>query len=450
MNVENEHSTSLWMETEVAAAEPLRAKATADVVIIGSGIAGLSVAYELAARNLKVVVVDRGHIGKGMTARTTAHLAPVCDDGAGELIKMQGEENAKLFHESQRAAVDRIEEIVKLDRIECNFRRLSAYLFPGPKTEPSELDEELKAMKKAGVAVEKIKGIPLAGYETTTCLHYPDQATFHPLRYLRALTETITKRGGALYERTVISEVEEKDGAVIVRAMNGAVIEAAAAVVATNSPINDRLALHTKLAPYRTYAMAFTIPKDSLPDALYWDTMDPYHYIRQQPGPGGADYLITGGGDHKSGEADDAWARFEAIEAYTRRLIPQLGKEITRWSGQVLDTPDYAAYCGLNPGNKHVYVHTGDSGQGMTHGPLAGLLIADLITSGKSPWQKLYEPSRKPTRDLTNYARENMTTIKNFAEYLAPGEVSSYAQIKKGEGAIVREGLLKVAAYRDT
>ena len=92
MNVENEKSKSLWADTEVAAAEPLRSKANADVVVIGSGIAGLSVAYELAERGLKVIVLDRGNIGQGMTARTTAHLAAGCDDGAREFIKMRGEE----------------------------------------------------------------------------------------------------------------------------------------------------------------------------------------------------------------------------------------------------------------------------------------------------------------------------------------------------------------------
>ena len=450
MNVDNERSKSLWTSVEVAPPRQLPKNAQADVAIIGSGIAGLSVAYELAARKLKVIVLDRGNIGHGMTARTTAHLAPVCDDGAGEMIKMRGEADAKLFWQSQSAAVDRIEKIAQIENVECNFHRLDGLLFPGPKTKQSELDEELKAAKKAGTPAEKIKGIPLRGFEDVGCLRFPNQATFHPLRYLRGLAEAISKRDGALYAHATVIDVAEKDGGVVVKTSEGSSVHAGVAVVATNSPINDRVALHTKMAPYRTYAMAFTLAKETLPDALYWDTMDPYHYVRQQTGPGLGDYLIVGGEDHKSGEANDAWVRFEALEAWTRNLIPALGKEVTRWSGQVLETTDYAAYCGVNPGSKNVYVHTGDSGQGMTQGAVAGLLLADLITDGKSPWRALYEPTRKPTRDLTNFARENMTVIKNFAEYLAPGEISSYDELKKGDGAIVREGLRKVAAYRDT
>lgn len=449
MNVGNEKTQSLWMDLEPVHAPRYSGNLRVDAAIIGSGIAGLSVAYELLERGLTVAVIDRGKIARGMTARTTAHLAPVCDDGAAEIIKIRGEATAKLAFESQAAGVDRIEAIVSDLKIACNFRRLDAFLFPGPNTKQADLNDELRAARKCGVDGDKVKGIALATLSDTGCLRYRNQAALHPARYLRALAETIAARGGRLYADSVVVAVEEADDAVTVRMQDGSTLQCASAVVATNSPINDRFALHSKMAPYRTYAMAFTIPKGTLPDALYWDTMDLYHYVRQETGPGTVNYLITGGEDHKTGEADDASFRYEALEAWTRRLIPALGRETHRWSGQVLDTVDYSAFCGRNPGDRNVYVHTGDSGQGMTHGAMAGLLIPDLITSGKSKWAEVYEPSRKPLRAVTNFARENITALKNFAEYVAPGEVSSCDEIKHGAGAIVREGLRKVAAYRD-
>lgn len=451
VNVGNEKTQSLWMNIEPISAPRYSGKLKTDVAVIGSGITGLSIAFELIERGLSVAIIDRGKIARGMTARTTAHLSPVCDDGATEIIKIRGEEIARLSWESQAAGVDRIEEIVGNLEIACNFRRLDAWLFPGPETKQSALDEELKAQKKCGADAEKLHGIPgLVQQKGVGVLRYRNQASLHPARYLRALAEAIIARGGKLFADTIIASVQEKDGAVTLRTQSGDTIECASCVVATNSPINDRVALHSKMAPYRTYAMAFTIPKDTLPDALYWDTMDPYHYVRQETGPGTVNYLIAGGGDHKSGEADDAFARYDAIEAWTRHNFPNVGKETHRWSGQVLDTIDYSAFSGFNPGSKNVYVHTGDSGQGMTHGAMAGLLISDLITTGKSKWQEVYDPSRKPLRAITNYARENMTAIKNFAEYVAPGEISSYEELERGKGAIVREGLKKIAAYRDT
>jgi glycine/D-amino acid oxidase-like deaminating enzyme/nitrite reductase/ring-hydroxylating ferredoxin subunit len=449
VNVGDELTRSLWADTDVAQdVSPLKKNEKADVAVIGGGIAGLSTAYELATRGLDVVVIDRGQIGKGMTARTTAHLSPICDDGFGELAKIRGAEMAALFFESQAAAIDRIEEIVSEHNIACNFRRLDAFLFPGPNSKQSELDDEMRAAKRAGADAAKVRGVPFEGLRDSGCIKYPNQAAFHPLRYLRGLAEQLTKAGARLYSDTSVTGVIENGGAVTVKAGNRA-ISAAAAVVATNSPINDRVALHTKMAPYRTYAMAFTLPKDILPDALYWDMMDPYHYVRLQTGPGSVNYLIVGGADHKSGEADDADARYDALEAWMRGLLPALGKETHRWSGQVLEPIDYVSFTGRNPGEQNIYVHTGDSGQGITHGAMAGMLIADLITEGDSPWAGLYEPSRKPAKAAVNFARENATVVKNFCEYVAAGELSSIEEIAPGHGAIVREGMHKIAAYRD-
>ena len=114
-----------------------------------------------------------------------------------------------------------------------------------------------------------------------------------------------------------------------------------------------------------------------------------------------------------------------------------------------MDTIDYSAFIGRNPGNQNVYVATGDSGQGITHGAVAGLLLSDLITTGRSDWEAVYEPSRKPLRGVGTLISENLTAVKNFAEYVAPGEIASLDELKPGQGAIVRQGLKKVAAYRD-
>jgi len=230
---------------------------------------------------------------------------------------------------------------------------------------------------------------------------------------------------------------------------DGGKISAQAAVVASNSPINDRFALHSKMAPYRTYAMAFAIPRGAMPDALYWDTLDPYHYVRLQPGEKQTDYLIVGGADHKTGTSDDAALRFEALEAWTRNLVPA-AREIThRWSGQVLDTIDYAAFIGPNPGEDNIYVHTGDSGQGITHGVVGAMINSALILGADAKWTEVYDPARVTPSAAGNFLKENITAVKNFAEYLAPGELSALEDLKPGQGAIVRQGLSKVAAYRD-
>jgi glycine/D-amino acid oxidase-like deaminating enzyme/nitrite reductase/ring-hydroxylating ferredoxin subunit len=438
------------MDLDVAPeARSLEGERQCDVVVIGSGIAGISTAYELAIKGQHVIVIDRGKIAGGMTARTTAHLAPLCDDLTSEMIKLRGEDVSRTFYQSHSAAVDRIEEIQKREGIDCDFRRLDGFLFQAPDTDSKIIDDELDAVRKVGAPVHRLVGVPLAHCDKQHALRYPRQATFHPLKYLKGLADVITAKGGTFHSQTIVERIEERDdGSVLVTTDRGTVT-AKAAVVATNSPIVDRFALHTKMAPYRTYAMAFSIPRDALPDALYWDTLDPYHYVRLQPGEGRTDYLIVGGADHKSGEADDAEQRFEALEAWARNLIPA-AKDVThRWSGQVLDTIDYAAFIGRNPGSTNIYVHTGDSGQGMTHGVVGSLINSALILGEDARWPEVYEPSRKTASAISNYLSENFTAVKNFAEYLAPGELGSLDELKPGQGAIVRAGLTKIAAYRD-
>jgi glycine/D-amino acid oxidase-like deaminating enzyme/nitrite reductase/ring-hydroxylating ferredoxin subunit len=448
--IADRRSRSLWMEIDVAPnAAPLQGSSECDVVVIGAGIAGISTAYELAIEGSRVIVIDRAAIAGGITARTTAHLAPLCDDLTSAMIGRRGEDISRRFYESQAAAVDRIEEIGNKESIGCDFRRLDGYLFQALNTDSKVIDDELDAVRKIGAPAHRLVGVPFAHCEQQHVLRYPRQGTFHPLKYLKGLVAAIEARGGTFHAGTAVESVEERDdGKIVVSTANGEVV-ARAAVVTTNSPIVDRFALHTKMAPYRTYAMAFTVPKGAIPDALYWDTLDPYHYVRLQPGENGIDYLIAGGGDHKSGEADDAAVRFQALEAWTRNLIPA-AKEVThRWSGQVLDTIDYAGFIGRNPGSRNIYVHTGDSGQGMTHGVVGAMINSSLILGRECPWTDVYEPSRKTPTGIGTYLSENLTPLKNFAEYLAPGELSSVADLKAGHGAIIRDGLSKIAAYRD-
>jgi glycine/D-amino acid oxidase-like deaminating enzyme/nitrite reductase/ring-hydroxylating ferredoxin subunit len=450
MNASSERTQSIWMDVKVAPQAPMLDRdVTTDVVVVGSGIAGLSTAYELCTKGRKVVVLDRGPIAGGITARTTAHLTSLCDESFKNLIDMQGLDVAKQFYQSQAASIDRIEAIQESEAIECDFRRVDGFLFPALGSDPSQLDANLEADRKVGIEVEDCKGLPFEGLNAMRCLRYANQATFHPLKYLQALARAIEERGGQLFAETCMEEVEETNSGVRVKTRNGRKVTASAAVIATNSPVNDRTVIHTKQAPYRTYAMAFRLARSALPDALYWDTLDDYHYVRVHPLNKNTNALIVGGGDHKSGEADDADVRFEALEAWMRHLLPALGKETHRWSGQVMDTIDYMSFTGRNPGNQHVYVHTGDSGQGITHGVVGSLILSELIVSGGSPWADIYDPSRKTLKAAGTFISENVTAVRNFAEYVAPGELKSLDELKPGCGAIVRDGLTKIAAYRD-
>jgi glycine/D-amino acid oxidase-like deaminating enzyme/nitrite reductase/ring-hydroxylating ferredoxin subunit len=450
MNVADERTRSLWMDVTVAAAARLDRKETADVAVVGAGIAGLSVAYEVAARGASVVVLDRGDIGTGMTARTTAHLASACDDGYAQLKKSRGLDVARLVYRSQAAAIDRIETIQAAETIDCDFARLDGYLVLAPGTPAHALDAELSAAIDAGVAVtDEREQTPIHAKNLVRSLRFAGQARIHPLKYLSGLATALAHDGGRLYAGSSVENVEEGKDHVVLTTAGGHKVEARHAVLATNSPIVNRLAVHAKQAPYRTYAIAAPIAHGRLPDALYWDTLDPYHYVRLQPGRDEKDFVIVGGEDHKAGAADDGERRFAALERWMRDRLPRLGKVTHRWSGQVMEPVDGIGFIGRNPGQSRVFIATGDSGQGITGGALAGLLLADLIAGVQNPWADVYDPARKPLRALGKLVSENTTAVRSFAQYLLPGEIASLGSLKPGEGGILRSGARRIAACRD-
>jgi Rieske Fe-S protein len=236
----------------------------------------------------------------------------------------------------------------------------------------------------------------------------------------------------------------------------GFVIGADNVVVCTNTPVNDWLIIHSKQAAYRTYVIGARIPKGSVPHGLYWDTPHPYHYIRIQQGEDSAgreldyDILIVGGEDHKTGQANDAEERFARLEQWTRERFSMIESVQYRWSGQVMEPVDYLAYIGRNPGgDEHIYVATGDSGNGMTHGTIAGIILNELIQGRKHQWAKLYDPSRVKLRATPEYLKENINVGKQYKDWFTAGDAGGVEQIKPGEGAVLGTGRGKIAVYRD-
>jgi glycine/D-amino acid oxidase-like deaminating enzyme/nitrite reductase/ring-hydroxylating ferredoxin subunit len=452
-------STSLWIDTaQPFTAEPLRSDTAADVCVVGAGIAGLTTAYLLAREGRSVIVIDANTVGGGETAVTTAHLSSVIDDTFKEMLRLHGPDGATLAYESHSRAIDRIEAICADEHLDCRFERVDGYLFLGRKQKESSLDEELEAARAVGAKVVRCPKAPVEGFETGPCLRFADQGQFHPLKYLYGLAGAFTRRGGRIHTSTRAADVAGGESA-HVRTADGHTITASSIVIATNSPFNDLVAIHTKQAPYHTYAIGARAAAGAVGTALYWDTEDPYHYVRLQRTTnrelGGdndeaVDIVIAGGEDHKAGQAQDAEARFARIEAWLRERCPAAGPVEFRWSGQVMETVDGLAFIGRNPLDAdNVYVVTGDSGMGMTHGTIAGMLITDLIQGRPNPWQELYDPARVRSGAAVEWVKENINVALQYKDWLTRGDVTSIDEIRPGAGAVVVESGLKIAVYRD-
>jgi glycine/D-amino acid oxidase-like deaminating enzyme/nitrite reductase/ring-hydroxylating ferredoxin subunit len=454
MESDSGKTVSAWFASvEMPSTNKLTKDLETDVCVVGAGISGLTTAYLLARAGKKVVVIDDGAIGGGETGRTTAHISNALDDRYYSLERMHGEKGARLAAESHTEAINQVENIVLREKIDCEFQRLDGYLFEPRGGDPKNIEREFHAARRAGLFVELVDKAQVP-FETGRALKFPRQAQFHPLKYLKGLAELIIKLGGSIYTSTRAENIEGGEPGKV-STQDGKTIRAASVVVATNTPINDRVIIHSKQAPYRSYVVAFAIPPESVPQILLWDNDMPYHYVRSQvirEGLRTEHLLIVGGEDHKTGQHDESSAPFGKLEKWTKERYPMVTDLKYKWSGQVMEPVDKLAYIGRNPRDeKNVYVITGDSGNGMTHGTIGGMLISDLILGRANPWETLYDPKRKThsIKSFKEYVRENADVAAQYADFLMRGEVSSVEEIRPGFGAILRRGTHLVAASRD-
>lgn len=449
----------LWMATAGdEALSPLAEDVRVEVCVVGAGIAGLSTAYLLAREGRSVVVLDHGRVGGGETGHTTAHLANAMDDGFTRLERMHGRNRARKIQESHFAAIERIERIVAEEDIACDFERLDGFLFDPPGARRRHVPKEFEAARRLGVDCEMVDRAPLVGFDTGPAVRFFRQGALHPLKYLRGLVTAIRRDGGRIHTGTHVSAIDGGQPC-RVHTSDGFVVTCDHVVVATNAPINERIGVHARQAPYRTYAVAAAIPPGTVHPALYWDTADPYHYVRlhaeESPEPGivpAAEYLIVGGEDHKSGEQEGSERHFRNLEAWARQRFPTMGPVTYRWSGTVFEPVDGVAFIGHHAGDaKNVLICTGDSGQGMTHGTIAGMLLTDLVAGRKNAWAEVYDPSRLRVSlpAAVEAVRAGARTVGHYASRLGGGDVRDAEAIAPGEGAVVARGTEMIACYRD-
>ena len=441
-------TTSVWQATvEPRRYAPLTESIDADVCVVGGGLAGITTAYELARGGRRVVLIEKeSNIAAGETAKTTAHLANAMDDRFSVLESHLEIDASRQARESHGAAIDWIERVARELGIDCEFRRLDGFLVPGEGQENVSLEEEHSAAVRAGFNAELLASSPVEGLGGP-CIRFPNQGEFHPLKFLNGVADAFVALGGRVFTDTqAMSAKGGEDGRV--ETASGHVVRARHVVLATNSPA-ARYVETMKMVPYRTFVVAFEVPRDSVPRALYWDTMDPYHYVRLAT-DGSRELLVVGGGDYQTGTKDEGERVFDELAEWTRAHFETTGPALYHWSGQVLEPADHLALIGRSHDDENVFLCTGDSGQGMTHSVIAAMRIGDLILGRPERWP-IYDPRRLSITPggLKEYLRDLVLIGKQALDHVKPGEVHSTDDIAPGSGAIVRRGLKEIAAYRD-
>ena len=421
-----------------------------DVVVVGGGITGLTTAYLLATAGQSVAVLERDRCAQVDTGHTTAHLTMVTDSRLTKLERAFGRTHAQAVWDAGLAAIAQVDEVIREYEIDCAFEWVPGYLHaPGGKASRDQIDE---FRTDAGLATDLgfdavfVEDVPSVGGPG---IRFDNQARFHPRRYLAGLAQAARENGAHIFEHSEVDEFTDKP---LGLKANGHTVRARDIVLATHNPLVgvsgmvSATAFQTKLALYTSYVVAGRVPRDTIPDALFWDTGDPYQYLRLDRRRD-YDVVVFGGEDHKTGQSSDTSARYERLEAAISSKAPPI--DLThRWSGQVIETPDGLPYIGRMA--DHQYAATGFAGNGMTFGTLAAMMMTDAIAGRQNPWAELFDPGRAAIRrGLWEYIKENADyPYYMMRDRFAGAEGKSLRTVRRGQGKIIEHNGSKVAAYR--
>jgi glycine/D-amino acid oxidase-like deaminating enzyme/nitrite reductase/ring-hydroxylating ferredoxin subunit len=441
----------VWIDdTPIRKFPKLQRNISADVLVVGAGVTGITAAYLLEKAGLTVALIERGQVASIDTGHTTAHLTYVTDVQLQQLVRSFGKDHAQAAWDAGAAAIDEIETIVEEERIECEFTRVPAHLHApvdaSSKKEASSLKKEADLAAQLGFDVAYVSS---ATYFNLPAVRFANQAKFHPRKYLRSLVEKISGNGSHVFEQSAASEFDPKKLRVKV-SRNW--ISFDRVVMATNNPlvglasVTAATLFQTKLSLYTSYVLGARVPVGTIPEALFWDTREPYDYLRVDK-RSGFDYVVFGGEDHKTGQKRNTTRAYARLLARLKKIIPPARVD-HRWSGQVICSPDGLPYIGENA--ERQFVATGYCGNGITFGTVAAMMARDWTTGRKNPWTELFAVDRKKIKGAAwNYLREN----KDYPYYmikdrLARSEADSVRELKPGEGMIIGGRGKKVAAFR--
>jgi glycine/D-amino acid oxidase-like deaminating enzyme/nitrite reductase/ring-hydroxylating ferredoxin subunit len=445
-------TTSYWIDSASLPRFPkIDQNVEVDVCVIGGGIMGITAAYLLKQAGKNVALVERGRLATIDTGHTTAHLTAVTDLRLQDIAKSFGKEVARATWDAGAAAIDQIVTHIRREDIACDFHWVPGFLH-APLSEAhdeqavKELQAEAELANELGITAAYLPAVP---FFERPGVRFAQQALFHPRKYLAALAEKIPGKGSHVFEATEADEIEDKPLAVKVGKFK---IRCRYLVLATHTPLTGNtntlraMLFQTKLALYSTYAIGAKIPSNTLPAALFWDTSDPYYYLRVEP-KRGYDYAILGGEDHKTGQEADTTAIFQRLEKRFRQYVP--GAEVDhRWSGQVIETNDGLPFIGETA--EHQFTATGFAGNGMTFGTLGAMMAVDAVLRRKNPWQEIFAVHRAKILGGTwSYLKENKDyPYYMVRDWLGGAEAESLAAVRNGEGKILQLDGRKVAAYR--
>ncbi len=416
---------------------------SADAVVIGAGITGITTALQLADAGMDVVVLEALAVGQGGTGGSTGNLYSTVATGLAPLRKKWGDETIQDVVSARAQAIDQIEAWVKRFGIECQFHRRPLYHLTQAEDKKAleTLDAERDALRCAGLDVTAAEDAMLP-FQITHGLKVEGQAQFNPLRYVQGLARAVSQQGVRLFENSPVRDVDYSHGVVTT---DRATVTARHIIHATHTPKGINL-LHAGLLPSREYGIGATLNSGDYPDGIFF-VHDSFHSLRSYH-HGDEHYLVVIGEQHKTGEghADDTY--FARLQAYMNEHF-DVKSAAYRWSNQQYSPADGLPYIGRMHGKDNAYLATGFAADGLTWGTLAGMIIADLASGQDNPWHQRFDSRRfTPGKSAMNWAKENVSVTKHLAkDYLGTRNLKELADVPPGQGKVMSLKGEKLAIY---
>lgn len=442
-------TTSIWTAPRHEPHPELRDDLDIDVAIVGAGITGLTAAILLARAGRSVVVLEGQSIGDGVTGNTTAHLTQVIDKRYAQIESSFGIETARAVARSSNEAITRIEAFANETPGACGFVRLPGYLYVdrNDSEDIRELDEELAAAARAGLDVHDVSVLPVAfGGDVLRALRFDDQAAIDAGLYLATLARLAVEAGARIFESSRVVAIDDVEA--VLHLDSGAEVRAKHLFLATHAAPHPHF-LQLKVHGYLSYVLAFRADASVAP-GLFWDTHDPYRYVRSVTREDGA-YVLVGGADHRTGTEHETERNFEELARYAEARWG-LRDRASSWSAQVFDSIDGLPFIGHRPSAPRAFYATGFGGNGMTFGTLAASIVSDAILGVKNEWADIYAATRaEPISAVVPFLKENVQVPLHFVQDWIGGhtDVRNVGDIAPGDGAVVRTGDRRLAVYRD-
>ncbi|WP_036745493.1 FAD-dependent oxidoreductase [Paenibacillus sp. UNC451MF] len=440
---------SYWLRsTNIPQFPKLTENLQADVAVIGGGITGITTAYLLAKRGVKVAVLNAGRILGGTTGSTTAKVTAQHDLIYDEFISHFGEEKARLYYEANHEAIEFVKDTVAQLDIDCQLSEEDAYVYTSQDDYVQKIQDEYKAYEKLGIPGNYVVTTPLP-YETKAAVRMKNQVRFNPVPFLIRLAEEIIRLGGQIFEQTTVIE-STLDKRSIVKTKHGPQVSCDYVVSASHFPFNDLKGFYfARLHAERSYVLAVRTKKP-YPGGMYISAENPKRSLRSLL-IDGEPAVIIGGEGHKTGQGQCTFQYYEHLQQFGEETFG-LNEILYRWSAQDIYTLDKMPYIGQEwPDVPNHLIATGYRKWGMTNSITAAILNTMLIVGEKSPYEEVFTPQRfHADPSIKTFITQNA----NVAMHLVAGKLELMRrdpeELTPDEGAVVQVNGKRAGAYRDS